>query len=477
MKYKVSELGRNFTDNDSCLEWLKNQKYPDGIHCQVCDKITKHYKVSKKPCYVCSKCGSQVYPCAGTIFYKSTTPLQTWFKIINKMSRPEYHLTPKEIQRQYGMTYKTAWRIFKKVREFLRENEFKNDHELKNYKDENVSDTRSDANERTLITNPEKYQKRDRTARLLRLLILLYQYPEGLKVEQISAKCAISRRTAYRDLEALELELGIPVWEEGNRRGIVKGYFLPPIHLSTEEASLIFVAARLMQHFAYLNNPILVSTFLKLNSILPSHLQKQTRNILDHIEIQPENKDKTNKFNTLLQAWLSQHTVKICYEFYNEDKPRELLIDPYYIEASIIGRSIYVIGFCHQSKDIKAFKLESIVGNVTLESKTFKIPRDFNPVDHLGEAWGIHFDGIIKTVRLRCWPNLNRLMMETNLHSSQVIEPQTDGSIIMTLKVRDSIHFCKWVLGWGDQAEVLEPPELRRQIKDLARSVVNVYPE
>jgi predicted DNA-binding transcriptional regulator YafY len=80
-------------------------------------------------------------------------------------------------------------------------------------------------------------------------------------------------------------------------------------------------------------------------------------------------------------------------------------------------------------------------------------------------------------VKLRCWPNLNRLMMETNLHSSQVIQPQTDGSIIMTLRVRDSIHFSKWVLGWGDQVEVLEPPELRRQIEDLARSILNVYPE
>jgi predicted DNA-binding transcriptional regulator YafY len=474
---RISELAHSFTDNDSCLEWLKNQLYPEGIICSKCKSITRHYKVSHKPCYVCSKCGSHVYPAAGTLFHKSTTPLPTWFRIIYDISAPDCRLTAKDLQRQYGMTYKTAWRIYKKVKEFLYENNTKDAADINKY---NAGDTNYpdyNVSRGTVSADPITYKKRDRSARLLRLLIILHQYPEGLKIEQISAKCEISKRTAYRDLEALESELGIPLWEEGNRRGIVKGYFLPPIHLSTEEASLVFMAACLMQSFSYLNHPVLVSTFLKLNSILPSHVQKQVQNVLDHIEILPEKKERNNKFSVLLQAWLTQRTVSLFYLYHDEDKPKKLLIDPYFIEASIIGSSIYVIAFCHQNRAIKAFKLESIIGEVILEPDSFIIPADFNPIEHLGEAWGIHFDDRIKTVKLRCRPNLNRLMLETRLHSSQKIQQNSDGSITLTLKVRDSIHFCQWVLGWGAQIEVLDPPELRKQVKEMAKSILNVYPE
>ncbi|MDD5492693.1 MAG: WYL domain-containing protein, partial [bacterium] len=57
----------------------------------------------------------------------------------------------------------------------------------------------------------------------------------------------------------------------------------------------------------------------------------------------------------------------------------------------------------------------------------------------------------------------------------QSIQMQSDGSAIATLKVRDSINFRNWIIGWGDQMEVLAPQKLRNQIYDLAKSLVNIY--
>lgn len=85
--------------------------------------------------------------------------------------------------------------------------------------------------------------KTDRIARLLKVEHLLYQNPQGLEPKEIARLCDVSVRTTYRDLDDLEHELGIPIWQESSNRGIVEGYFLPPIHFTLPEALNIFLAA------------------------------------------------------------------------------------------------------------------------------------------------------------------------------------------------------------------------------------------
>jgi transposase-like protein len=120
-KYTFKDFEREFPSNDSCLEWLKNYRFPDGIHCPECDKVTKHHKITKRTCYKCDNCGHEVYPLAGTIFHKSATPLKIWMEAIFWMSTTRSGHSAKELQRRTGVTYKTAWRMFKQIRKLLDE--------------------------------------------------------------------------------------------------------------------------------------------------------------------------------------------------------------------------------------------------------------------------------------------------------------------------------------------------------------------
>jgi transposase len=70
----------------------------------------KHYRVTGRKAYACNHCGHHIYPLAGTIFSKSTTPLQTWFYILYLMLSTGGQLSARQIQRETGVTYKTAWR-------------------------------------------------------------------------------------------------------------------------------------------------------------------------------------------------------------------------------------------------------------------------------------------------------------------------------------------------------------------------------
>ena len=120
-KYTTKDFDTEFPNDDACLEWIKKHRWPKGIHCVKCDKITKHHKVNGRSCYECDYCGHQVYPTAGTIFHKSDTPLRSWFHAIFLMASTKTGISAKQLERELGVTYKTAWRIFNQIRKLMAE--------------------------------------------------------------------------------------------------------------------------------------------------------------------------------------------------------------------------------------------------------------------------------------------------------------------------------------------------------------------
>lgn len=124
-KYTVKDFRKQFPNDDVCLEWLKNFLYPDGIFCKKCDAITPHFRVSSRKSYSCQTCGHHVHPTAGTIYHKSTTPLTDWFYAVYLMASTRCGISAKQIERELGVTYKTAWRMFHQIRSMLDESDKK----------------------------------------------------------------------------------------------------------------------------------------------------------------------------------------------------------------------------------------------------------------------------------------------------------------------------------------------------------------
>lgn len=114
--YTIKDFQREFPDDAACLDWLRQSHWPNGIKCETCKLITKHHRITKRPAYACDRCGHHVYPLAGTILEKSPTSLQTWFYAMYSMASTRCGVSAKQIQRETGVTYKTAWRICKQIR-------------------------------------------------------------------------------------------------------------------------------------------------------------------------------------------------------------------------------------------------------------------------------------------------------------------------------------------------------------------------
>jgi transposase len=122
LRYSVRDFNAEFPNDAACLEYVKEQRWPNGVtRCAKCKVDRKHYRVGNRTAYACDHCGNHIYPLAGTIFEKSSTSLKTWFYAMYLMGSTRCGISAKQIQRETGVTYKTAWRIFKQVRSLLSE--------------------------------------------------------------------------------------------------------------------------------------------------------------------------------------------------------------------------------------------------------------------------------------------------------------------------------------------------------------------
>lgn len=108
-----------FPTEDSCLEHLKQTRYGTRHDCQGCDREATYYRVKARRSYACEHCGYQVYPTAGTPFDRTRTSLRDWFFVMFQFCASRNGVAAKEVERQLGVTYKTAWRMCHMIREYM----------------------------------------------------------------------------------------------------------------------------------------------------------------------------------------------------------------------------------------------------------------------------------------------------------------------------------------------------------------------
>jgi len=122
LRYTIQDFKRQFPDDEACLEHLKEQRFPGGVtYCSTCQQNRKHHPIAGRPVYSCGFCGTQISPMAGTIFEHSSTSLVLWYYAMYLMASTRCGISAKQIQRETGVTYKTAWRMFRQIRTLLSE--------------------------------------------------------------------------------------------------------------------------------------------------------------------------------------------------------------------------------------------------------------------------------------------------------------------------------------------------------------------
>ncbi|MEA3017656.1 MAG: hypothetical protein QOI38_2378 [Sphingomonadales bacterium] len=108
-----------FPTEEVCLDHLMQTRYGSPHQCEKCDREAKFYRVTKRRSYACEWCGHQVFPTAGTPFDRTRTPLRDWFYVMFLFTTTRNGVAAKRVERELGVTYKTAWRMCHQIRAYM----------------------------------------------------------------------------------------------------------------------------------------------------------------------------------------------------------------------------------------------------------------------------------------------------------------------------------------------------------------------
>jgi proteasome accessory factor B len=319
--------------------------------------------------------------------------------------------------------------------------------------------------------------KWDKAARYLRIATILFGHPAGISAKDVSTQLGVSVRTVYRDLTSMEIDAALPIWSEGGKWGLLESAFLPPLALTLHEAMTMFLAARVLAKATDEQDTELISAFVKLAAILPPVLADHVRATVDAYATLPADEHFTKVLRTLTEGWSKRRVVQIEYGrgVYDLDKAaRKARIRPYAIEPSALTRGIYLLGHDEERGDLRTFKVERIV-SAQLTPDTFEAPSSDVFARRLLRAWDVIADEDPVKVVVRFSTAVAARVAETRWHPSQELEPQPDGTLRWKATVSGTREVRIWILGWGPDAEVLEPQALRDEIAGMLRSAADQY--
>jgi predicted DNA-binding transcriptional regulator YafY len=321
--------------------------------------------------------------------------------------------------------------------------------------------------------------KRDRLARLLSVASILYSRgsgESGVAVAEIADLTGMTTRTVYRDIRALDEELGVPIFQAGRGRyGIERKYFLPPLRLSLPEAVVLFLSSRLIARWSDEYDQAVVSAFTKLADLLPQPIARHVAATMLRVGRADPNEPFTRNFATVAQAWADGRVVEFTYEP-SGGEPRRARVRPYFLEPDAAGRSVYLIGHDEAVDAMRTLKVERM-RNVVLTTDRYEIPDEFDPDRWLAHSWGIWSSDTTEVahVRLRFEAAVAGRVRESIWHRSQRLSELPDGRVELSLDVAGIVEVRPWILSWGDSVEVLEPPELREVVAAAVRGAAARY--
>jgi proteasome accessory factor B len=201
---------------------------------------------------------------------------------------------------------------------------------------------------------------------------------------------------------------------------------------------------------------------VKLAQVLPPVLSEQLHETADAFADTPRDESFTRVLRTLTEALAGRRVVEIEYAagVYDRSKgTRRLRLHPYAIEPSAVTRALYVIGYDEDRAARRTFKVERIL-SASLTPAMFPV-LGASVAAEMRAAWDVVADDTPVDVVLRFDPDVAARVAETRWHPSQVSQAEPGGSLLWRARVSGMLEIRSWILGWGQDVEVLEPEDLR----------------
>ena len=313
------------------------------------------------------------------------------------------------------------------------------------------------------------------TATRLITLIMTLQRQPNQKAADLAEKLGVSVRTLHRYFGMLD-EMGIPIYAERGPYGgfsLVRGYKLPPLVFTPEEAVAIYLGTSLVSEmWGQLYQESAGGAMAKLENVLPDEQRNEVawarRSLIATGMHRADPSALAPTLEKLRRAAREHRQVDMLYQSTTKAEATQRQVDPY----ALVHRSgwWYLVGYCHLRDAPRTFRVDRIQ-SLELLSETFQMPDDFDIHAYLeGEFAGqpvVH-------ATLRFTPQ-GAHIAKSNISGWESLEENPDGSVDVILSAPDLTWLASMTLSFSTLVTVLDPPELRNMVRDWARSVLEQY--
>lgn len=315
-----------------------------------------------------------------------------------------------------------------------------------------------------------------------RLLHSLEARRQGISLQELANEAGVDQRTIYRDL-LLMRKIGMPIQSQkvtGTRKQwrINSDHPLIRLGFNPTEAASLCLGLRLMEPFAgtYLWEGA-QTALKKIRSCLSEEALRYIGTLGQAFYPTRFGAADYSKHGEILDALMlgieERRYTSLTYQSQLATEPATRDVYPHAL--AFHKGSLYLIAWATEHKAFRNYKVDRITEAVTLELRFTRDP-DFDIQKHLTGSFGIYQGaGEPQLVRIRFTSEAARYVNEKHWHDSQTLIPQRDGSLVAEFHLSDFHELTSWILSFRDQAEVLEPATLRKQISDTIQAMSQIY--
>jgi predicted DNA-binding transcriptional regulator YafY len=307
-------------------------------------------------------------------------------------------------------------------------------------------------------------------------IILMLQSRGTLKANELAEELGVSERTIHRYMGMLD-EMGIPIYSERGPYGgfsLVRGYKLPPLVFTPEEATVLYLGAELVKDiWGASYQDAAVAATAKLDTVLPDALRQEVeqarRGLLVTGWLRRDYGPWAPILDELRRCVARRRQVQLVYQSFRREVT-ERLVDPYAL--ALQWGNWYLAGYCRLRGELRTFRVDRIQ-EVQPTGETFEVPPGFSAREYL-KRMASERPATYYRVAVRFDPEAAHIVRERQEEWQDLTE-HGDGSVTLAFDASDLAWPCRWVLTYQDRATVIGPPELSTMVRDAARAIAARY--
>lgn len=317
----------------------------------------------------------------------------------------------------------------------------------------------------------------NRIFRIIKTIMLLNEPYKHWEAKDFANYFGVSERTFHRDKKIME-ELGVPIYYDNHLKEykILDNFRFKAPNLDQKETEAVLMAAKEYQNRSFPMKKELESGLAKVYNSLPEFLKNSMGSYIKNYEIISDPfvdlEEHQQKFEELKKAINNGNRILINYYSMSSDQTTERKLDPYNLFFN--NGAPYLYAFCHLRAEKRIFRIDRIK-EIKLTVEDFVLPSDFSLAEELDNAWGVEQGKEEMEVEVKFIGRAARFVPEYHWSDKQEIKELKENEIIFKVKTGSREEIKKWILGYGAEAEVLRPTDLRKEMKAELEEMIKNY--